>query len=350
MEEEYEEDDQYLSCYQRSDPEAYMLKMILMYHEIRDDLGFSVKELSLNRDKIEDICNVLNVLEIDKIINILPNTSPEILFNEKENLPLDFVKAKKMDRDHKLIPKWFFFEIEVINLSKLKNRLDVIIEDFINDRILMPQGIFPLPKTSMSYEVQKGLFLQKILRTYDPGNKIITWFNDFKKTKISFIKVILGLEKENIIRIKELRNDATLNDSGEFKPDWFEKDNVCAEIQMLNYELAKELAGYSKTGRDIGHSMTFDESKGVLFIGDKRIKTTKFSNQYNMLKVIFKDDYSKKMDWQYSEIMEIIDFQQDWESLYNVAYALNNKIAKETGIKDFFITTKQSVKINPKYL
>jgi hypothetical protein len=96
----------------------------------------------------------------------------------------------------------------------------------------------------------------------------------------------------------------------------------------------------------------FDKDKGILCIRDKKIKVRKFSNQYYMLELIFKTPEDLQKDWQYSEIQESIDTAEsaNWKRLYDVVYALNKKILEKTGIKNFFIITTQSVKINPKYL
>ena len=84
-------------------------------------------------------------------------------------------------------------------------------------------------------------------------------------------------------------------------------------------------------------------------ICDKNVKIQKFSDQYHLLRILFKDELK---DWQFSEIAELIDSEKafKWKNLYNSANEIKKKIAIETGIKDFFITTTQSIKINEKYL
>lgn len=102
----------------------------------------------------------------------------------------------------------------------------------------------------------------------------------------------------------------------------------------------------------IDYQTSFDKDKSVLSICGKNIEIRKFSNQYHILRIIFQDDIAKDKDWQLSEIAELIDRAKDfeWKNLYNAADAIKKKIAIETGIKDFFITTTQSIKINEKYL
>ncbi len=71
-----------------------------------------------------------------------------------------------------------------------------------------------------------------------------------------------------------------------------------------------------------------------------------------MLEIIFKNKENAGKDWQFSEIAELIDNEADfdWKKLYNIADAIKKHIAIETGIKDFFMLTTQSVRINPQYL
>lgn len=89
--------------------------------------------------------------------------------------------------------------------------------------------------------------------------------------------------------------------------------------------------------------------KSLLTINHKQCRVRKYSKQYELLKVIFSDI---KKDWQYSEIAELIDPADRivWKTLHNQIMAIGRKIAIDTQIKDFFITTTQSVRINPSFL
>jgi len=93
----------------------------------------------------------------------------------------------------------------------------------------------------------------------------------------------------------------------------------------------------------------FDPDKSLLIINGQQIKIRKFSDQYHLLRILFEE---KLKDWQFSEIAELIDSEKafKWKNLYNSANEIKKKIAIETSIKDFFITTTQSIKINEEYL
>ena len=93
---------------------------------------------------------------------------------------------------------------------------------------------------------------------------------------------------------------------------------------------------------------------GFLYFKNKKIKISKTnnSNPYYLLKTIFKD---KNKIWNYDEIhkdwLNRDDYKkEDWNKYYNAGYKINEKIAKETTIKDFLCITKKDIKINEKYL
>jgi hypothetical protein len=123
------------------------------------------------------------------------------------------------------------------------------------------------------------------------------------------------------------------------KYEKFKKENLAT----------KKNNNIDKQEYETNYKIFFDRDKGILSICNKIVKIQKFSNQYHLLRIIFED---KLKDWQFSEISELVDMAKDfdWKHFYNSAYEIKKKIAIETGIKDFFITTTQSIKINEKYL
>lgn len=97
-------------------------------------------------------------------------------------------------------------------------------------------------------------------------------------------------------------------------------------------------------------SSSFDPDKSRLYVHGKEIKVKKFGDEYHTLRVIFEDPEDLSKEWFFSEIREKIDESiLDDKKYYNAIYQLKLKLGKQ-GINDFFISTKQSVKINRKYL
>lgn len=100
--------------------------------------------------------------------------------------------------------------------------------------------------------------------------------------------------------------------------------------------------------------LDFDIDKSSLFIGADEIKLKKFGDQYHLLRIIFRDRIELPKEWFFSEITELYDVAGNHypdKKFYNAAYQINQKIKIGTSIKkDFFITTTQSVKIDPEFL
>ena len=98
--------------------------------------------------------------------------------------------------------------------------------------------------------------------------------------------------------------------------------------------------------------LSFKDDKSTLSFDNKEIiiSKTRNSNGHYLLKTIFKN---KNKIWEYDEIAE--DWtdeykKSDWSRYYNAGYKVNEKVAKETTIKDFLVITNKTVCINKKYL
>ena len=97
-------------------------------------------------------------------------------------------------------------------------------------------------------------------------------------------------------------------------------------------------------------NLYFDAVKSRLYIKGTEIKIAKFRDQYHALRIIFEDPTEVGKNWFFSELVERIDpHKPNEKTYYNAVHQVRLK-AKSEGFKDFFITTKQSVQINPKYL
>ena len=121
------------------------------------------------------------------------------------------------------------------------------------------------------------------------------------------------------------------------------------EDEMLTYQAKVEISpDFNNENKD--KKLHFDTDKSRFYVQGKEIKVLKFKDEYHTLRVIFEDPNELSKEWFFSEIGEKIDESNlDDKKYYNAIYQLRLKLEKQS-INDFFITTKQSVKINPKYL
>ena len=101
----------------------------------------------------------------------------------------------------------------------------------------------------------------------------------------------------------------------------------------------------------------FDNEKSTLTIKNIPIKIQKLSDQYYTLKAIIDEDLDIVNECFFSQIAEAkvylaehIESGFSDKKFYNAIYQINQKITKETGIKNYFMTTQQSFRINPDYI
>ncbi len=114
-------------------------------------------------------------------------------------------------------------------------------------------------------------------------------------------------------------------------------------------ELSKEQSSKSVI---VKVPLRFDEVKAILFIGNKGVKFRKFTEQYHTLRIILSDASKLSGEWFFSEIREQMDEAKGYtdKDFHNYFSAIKRRVAAEAGIKDLFLTTTQSVRINPDYL
>lgn len=121
------------------------------------------------------------------------------------------------------------------------------------------------------------------------------------------------------------------------------------EFDKLYEKLSEKRVTLSKTETS---SPEFRSKESILVFLDKPIKISRSQDTaaHYLLSAIFKDPTKL---WSYDEIADEMgnEYAKDkWRRYYNAAYAVNEKIAKQTTINDFLSITAKSVQINAKYL
>jgi hypothetical protein len=132
----------------------------------------------------------------------------------------------------------------------------------------------------------------------------------------------------------------------------FKRDDYKFYLERLHFHLLKELAKSlaNQTSNDTG-GFSFDnkqlEHKGVPIV----VAKSKNTNQYFLLELLLENP---KRLWNNDEIWEKL-FKtpyraSEWKKIYNAAYDLNDKIAKQTGVDDLVERTRTTTRFSPKYL
>lgn len=262
------------SPYENTDLELFILKKIQLEHKRRDDSGFLAKELSFNNNSLEEICRVINKLMEDKILYLSANTRPERTEKEEGIENKDgFINWKMVERLDKAPQEMdtengcVIFDTELLDEVKLKGRIDIAIEEFMNDKAYTPLGIMmdkaELEKILESVEhetdkkkknaVEEALTPKRITYPYykqraiiideiskDNKEELTLPLNNFRDEKVEVLKTLLALEKENLLRVTELRSSPVYDEKGNFLGRWSAADNPVARIYTLKTQANRQ--------------------------------------------------------------------------------------------------------------
>jgi len=254
----------------------------------------------------------------------------------------------------------FSFSEASVKKSKIKIDTDAYIKAFMEGKLIRSSKPKRIGNTSVSqseniftFTKHNLLFREYLQKMYDDFGKIISIENifenkfpnleypdaefirkRFKERNFFFLHILFAFHKQKLIKLLYVGSNL------DFYED--EKSNYRAKIEILP-KFFNDTS--SKT-------LYFDIDKSRLYVEGKKIKIQKFSDQYHLLKILFENEKVLSEEWFYSKIAELYDGEENFKDkkFYNAVYQIKQKIAKETGIKDFFITTNQSFKINNKYL
>ncbi|MCG2686673.1 hypothetical protein L6278_00875, partial [Candidatus Parcubacteria bacterium] len=254
----------------------------------------------------------------------------------------------------------FSFSLVSVQKSKLREDFDAYIEAFIQGRLERNERSKGIGNTFVyqsqnifTFKKHNELFKEYLQKMQDNFGNVITIENEFEdrfpnseypqpefirdryeKRNFFFLHILFAFEKLGLIKLWAISTNWNLR-----------------EEKMLTFQAKIELLP-KFFNEDISKTLDFDTDKSRLYVQGKEIKIQKFSDQYNVLKILFKNKESLSEEWFYSKIAELLDRAEDFKDkkFYNAIYQINQKIAKETEIKNFFITTNQSFKIDNKYL
>ena len=221
------------------------------------------------------------------------------------------------------------------NRKKLNDYFDLYIDGFTADELEEDDSNY------LKFEIQKQKTLE-LLNEHETkyGKSFILKYKPASDESSPdhnpylFIHSIIALDRIGDIRIQkawccdEVHPDKQIDD---FK---------------IKLSVIKEMIG----SEDVCEC-SFDIDRSMLIIGKNEIKIKKFSDQYEVLKIMFSSPEDLRDEWFFSTIAEKYDQTANLpdKKFYNAIYQLKLKLSINN-IKDLFITTRQSVKINKKYL
>jgi hypothetical protein len=201
------------------------------------------------------------------------------------------------------------------------------------DRLIKLYEVF----SARSEGINKYEFLNDYTQRHPTRNEVEA--NDMWDVNLAF---------DELADLSEDERDRALPRSVRSRTEFLHINEFKGLASRAHRYLLKELAATEAISA-MKEGVSFDVGKGLLRVGDKDIKFRKFTEQYHTLRLAF-SDVSK--DWLFSEMAETIDHEKGYtdKDFHNYLSAIKRRVSADTGIKDLFITTTQSVRINPEYL
>lgn len=400
------------SPYNNTDLELFILKKIQLEHKRRDDRGFLAKELSFNNDSLEEICRVINKLMEDKILYLSANTRPERFENEEgiedKSGFINWEMVEKLDKNHQKMDTesgFVIFDTEILDEVKLKGRIDIAIEEFMNDKIYTPLGIMMdkteiekilasiehdtnenkkdavmeaiMPKkTSYPYYKQREIIIEEISK--DDKERMEIPLNYFRDKRVDVLKTLLALEKENLLRITELRSNPIYDDKGNFLGKWSGKDNPVAKIYTLKAKVNKQepmllkivempelkIKGFEEKSKQknalmvelVSKEIHFNDEEAKIVIGEEDCQLPPFKNEHFFCRAMYEFPAKEFIDWSIiyekyegikSKDKSPNDPTKDKRAIQDTMYALNKRIKRVINTSDnLFTWQEKSIKRN----
>ncbi|MBI2626745.1 MAG: hypothetical protein HYW77_00670 [Parcubacteria group bacterium] len=252
----------------------------------------------------------------------------------------------------------FCIEPSSTSKNKLKANLDTYLEEFMQEKLTRDSKSKTIGNTSVSqskniftFKKHRQLFGEYLQRMQNDFGNTMTIENIFEERfpnlrypdsetirkryserNFYFIHILLTFHKQGLLKILSLGSNWDYH-----------------EDEMYTYQAKIEILP-AFLNENVSNKLHFDLDKSRLYVQGKEFKLLKFKDEYHTLRVMFEDVNELGKEWFFSEIAERIDENRlDDKKYYNAIYQIRLKLEKQ-GINDFFITTKQSVKINKKYL
>lgn len=242
--------------------------------------------------------------------------------------------------------------------EKLRKDVEKYMDQFINNELVRDPirkkvngASVNQSKNVFIYKKHDSLFREYLQKMYDDFGEKFTIENtfedrfpnddfvpdDFMRKRFSernflFLHTLFSYEKRGLIKIISIGSNWNVH-----------------EENFLTYQVKIEILP-AFLNEDKLKRLHFDPDKSRLYVKGNEIKIKKFGDEYHTLRIIFEDPPELSKEWFFSEIREKVDKATTKDKKYsNAIYQLKLKLSK-VGINDFLITTKQSVKINKKYL
>ncbi|MFA6466401.1 MAG: hypothetical protein WCV71_00905 [Patescibacteria group bacterium] len=220
-------------------------------------------------------------------------------------------------------------------IKEIEKEIFDYLEDFSNDKYIEKLPRYQEKRLYFAQQIEN--FYRYVSRLNLIGDTINIPFTILNESGFETVKILRFLELKEVIKIR-------WSDEGSWKVQFTKLPITPESLLGIKSENAK-------TYTSLKSGLAYDETSSTLTIGEYNIKING-PDQKDFIRIIFKNQKELNKEWFFSEICEIFDPAMDNndKKFYNASYQVNLKIAQKTLIKDFLLTTKHSVRVNPKYI
>lgn len=333
------------------------------------------RECILNKKADKEFIDLVNKLVTDYDGGLWKTEDIEeflnIWYQSNKSIKIDREQGIFYEDNQKKLSRLIFENVEIVLVLKNTQKLEEYLNDYLNlykndnlkglSRTGLTRSFFSsgyaedINKSFYGYKRQRDILVKHIETVYDEYQR-----KDLEITNPYIEPEYIGDDKIGTVKIRPVKENKE-RDSFLFIHTMIalEKEGYL-NINEYSYG-TKEMFDLYDRGflfevnlnsipdeQNVLNEVFFDTEKSLLKIKEYEVKIQKFNDQYHTLRIIFTEP---SKEWFFSEVSEKYDIAKRLpdKKFYNAIYQINQKL-KTIGITDFFISTRQSVQINKKYL
>lgn len=229
---------------------------------------------------------------------------------------------------------WITVEYDPDGITQIEKDIADYIDQFAADTLVEKLPRYQEKRLYFAQQIEN--FYRYVSRLNLIGHTVNVPFSILTETGFEAVKILKYLQLKGVIKMR-------WSDEGSWKVE-FARAPITPDT-LLGISRAESIA---TSPSRLKADLSFDYATSNLTIDDNKIHV-KGPDQRELLNIILKEP---SKEWFFSEISELYDHAEaiNEKKFYNAAYQVNLKVAQNTPIKDFLLTTKQTVQINKKYL
>lgn len=227
-----------------------------------------------------------------------------------------------------------FLKFEKGRVNDIEKEISRHIRFFSNDDA---EEAFPYAGRKEYFTKQIENFHGYLTKLQRINNVIHIPFDILKERGFSAVRILRHLQEKGVASLK-------WTDKDYWRVSFADKD-ITVELLMGSIDRKTVAAPTNKILKTV---LDFNYERAELTVNGERVPI-QGPDQKELLRIIFANKEGWSAQWFFSQVAEEYDHADYFKTkkFYNAAYQINGRIAARTDVKKFFITTMQTVQVNP---